>query len=87
MRFALEKAEPGIRKNELVSDIVQSAFYGTEEAWGDYPAIVPLTPSGEDATAQHLTWNGDVLKHGEVPFLNSPDVIFAITPRFAAPCI
>ena len=55
VRFALEKAEPGIRKNELVSDIVQSAFYGTEEAWGDYPAIVPLTPSGEDATAQHLT--------------------------------
>ncbi len=68
VRFALEKAEPGIRKNELVGDIVQSAFYGTKEAWGDYPAIVPLTPSGADATAPHLTWNGDVLKHGEGTF-------------------
>ena len=41
VRFALEKAEPSIRKNELVADIVQSALYGTEEAWGDYPAMVP----------------------------------------------
>lgn len=67
-RLALEKAEPGMKKNELVGDIVQAAFYGTDQAWGDYPAIVPLTPSGPDASAPHLTWNGNSLTRGEGTF-------------------
>ena len=67
-RLALERAEPGMKKNELVGDIVQAGFYGVGEAWGDYPAIVPLTPSGPDASAPHLTWNGNELKRGEGTF-------------------
>jgi len=39
-----------------------------DDDWGDYPAIVPLTPSGLDATAPHLTWNGDVMKTGQGTF-------------------
>ncbi|MFQ5437636.1 MAG: M24 family metallopeptidase [Paracoccaceae bacterium] len=67
-RLALERAEPGMKKNELVGDIVQAALYGNGDAWGDYPAIVPLTPSGPDASAPHLTWNGNELKRGEGTF-------------------
>ncbi len=66
--LALEKAQPGLRKNELVGDIVRAAFHGIDDVWGDYPAIVPLTPSGADASAPHLTWNGNELKRGEGTF-------------------
>jgi len=68
MTVAIERAEPGLRKNELVGDIQQAATYGVDEHWGDYPAIVPLTPSGEDATAPHLTWDGAPMKSGEATF-------------------
>ena len=66
--LALERAEPGMKKNELVGDILQAGAYGVGDAWGDYPAIVPLTPSGADAAAPHLTWNGNAMKAGEGTF-------------------
>lgn len=68
MQTALERAEPGVRKNDLVADIVHAGITGVGGDWGDYPAIVPLTPSGLDATAAHLTWNGDKMKTGEATF-------------------
>jgi ectoine hydrolase len=66
--FALERAEPGVKKNELVAEITGQAYRGVGEDWGDYPAIVPLLPSGSDAAAPHLTWNGAALKRGEATF-------------------
>lgn len=68
VRLALERAEPGLRKNELVAEISRAALMGVGGDWGDYPAIVPLAPSGLDATAPHLTWNGDRMKQGEITF-------------------
>ena len=68
VRTAIEKAEPGLRKNELVAEIFHAAITGVGDIWGDYPAIVPLTPSGLDATAAHLTWNGDPMRAGEATF-------------------
>jgi ectoine hydrolase len=68
VRTAIEKAEPGLRKNELVAEIMHAGITGVGEIWGDYPAIVPLTPSGLDATAAHLTWNGDPMRAGEATF-------------------
>ena len=65
---AIERAEPGVRKNELVADIFHAGITGVEDDWGDYPAIVPLTPSGLDATAAHLTWNGAPMNTGEATF-------------------
>jgi ectoine hydrolase len=41
-----ETIRPGLRKNELVAEIVRAGIVGTEEAGGDYPAIVPLLPTG-----------------------------------------
>ncbi|WP_299881637.1 M24 family metallopeptidase [uncultured Sulfitobacter sp.] len=68
MQVALDRAAPGVRKNDLVADIMHAGITGVGEDWGDYPAIVPLTPSGLDATAAHLTWNGDKMRAEEATF-------------------
>ena len=68
IRTAIDKAAPGVRKNDLVADIFHAGITGVGEDWGDYPAIVPLTPSGLDATAAHLTWNGAPMREGEATF-------------------
>ncbi|MEM7242960.1 MAG: M24 family metallopeptidase [Pseudomonadota bacterium] len=65
---ALDRAAPGVRKNDLVAEILHAGITGVDQDWGDYPAIVPLTPSGLDATAAHLTWNGDPMRAGEATF-------------------
>jgi ectoine hydrolase len=64
----IEKAEPGMRKNDLVAEIYHTSIVGADGHWGDYPAIVPMAPSGMDATAPHLTWNDAPLKSGECTF-------------------
>ena len=61
-------AEPGLRKCDLAAEIYDVAVRGTPNAGGDYPAIVPLMPSGPDATAAHLTWDDKPLKKGEGTF-------------------
>ncbi|WP_300586739.1 M24 family metallopeptidase [Marivita sp.] len=65
---AIDRAAPGVRKNDVVADIMHAGITGVGDIWGDYPAIVPLTPSGLDATAAHLTWNGDPMREGEATF-------------------
>lgn len=64
----LDRVEPGIPKNEIVAEIYHDAIMGVEGAWGDYPAIVPLLPSGSDAAAPHLTWDGRPFADGEATF-------------------
>ncbi|NRG17513.1 ectoine hydrolase DoeA [Rhizobiales bacterium] len=54
----LERIEPGMKKNDLVAEIYADAIRGVGDGWGDYPSIVPLLPSGSDAAAPHLTWDG-----------------------------
>ena len=63
-----DKAEVGVRKNELIADIYHASVFGADGHWGDYPAIVPMAPSGVDATAPHLTWDDTPLKAGESTF-------------------
>ncbi len=64
----LEVAEPGLPKNRLVAEIHRTAIEGADSHWGDYPAIVPMTPSGMDATAPHLTWDDRPMRAGEATF-------------------
>ncbi|MBI6630688.1 M24 family metallopeptidase [Pontibaca salina] len=64
----LERVEPGVPKNHIVAEIYRDAIRGVGDAWGDYPAIVPLMPSGTDAAAPHLTWNGRPFARGEATF-------------------
>lgn len=76
-----EVAEAGMPKHHLVAEILRAGVLGTEEAWGDYPAIVPLTPSGMDATSPHLTWDDRPLKRGEAAFFE----IAGVYRRYHAP--
>ncbi|MDF1727934.1 MAG: ectoine hydrolase DoeA [Sulfitobacter sp.] len=63
-----ELAEPGLRKNDLIAEIYATGIRGADGYWGDYPAIVPMAPSGLDATAPHLTWDDRPMKRGEATF-------------------
>jgi ectoine hydrolase len=63
-----EIIEPGLAKNQLAAEIFHSGIAGKDEHWGDYPAILPLLPTGMDATAAHLTWDDSKLKPGDITF-------------------
>lgn len=63
-----EKVEPGLPKNQLVAEIYDAQIRGVDGYGGDYPAIVPLLPSGADASAPHLTWDDKPFKEGEGTF-------------------
>jgi ectoine hydrolase len=65
---AIERIEPGLNKNALVAEIYRDAVLGVGDDWGDYAAIVPLLPSGADAAAPHLTWDGKAFVKGEATF-------------------
>jgi ectoine hydrolase len=64
----LAVAEPGMRKCDLVAEIYDASLRGVPGIGGDYPAIVPMLPSGSDAAAPHLTWDEKPLKQGEGTF-------------------
>ncbi|SLN61939.1 Xaa-Pro dipeptidase [Roseovarius albus] len=65
-----DKMEPGIRKCDLAAEIYDAGLRYDAQigAGGDYPAIVPLLPSGSDAAAPHLTWDDEPMKSGEGTF-------------------
>jgi len=64
----LDLFEPGVRKNDIAAEIYRSAIAGADGHGGDYPAIVPLLPSGADATAAHLTWDDKPIRPNEGTF-------------------
>ena len=69
-RRIFETVEPGLRKCDLVAEIYDASlrYDAGISAGGDYPAIVPLLPSGADAAAPHLTWDDEPMKAGEGTF-------------------
>ncbi len=64
----LELVEPGMRKNDLVAEIYHAQIRGVNGYGGDYPAIVPMLPSGMDAAAPHLTWSDEPFRPHEGTF-------------------
>ena len=64
----LELVEPGLPKNRLIAEIYRTGINGADGFGGDYPAIVPLAPSGADASAPHLTWDERPFKRDEGTF-------------------
>ncbi|MHA7885489.1 aminopeptidase P family N-terminal domain-containing protein, partial [Nitratireductor rhodophyticola] len=64
----VERIEPGLKKNDLVAEIYADAIRGVDDDWGEYPAIVPLLPTGSDAAAPHLTWDGRRFEQGHATF-------------------
>ena len=68
-RHAFEFIEPGMKKNQLVAEIYRTGIEGADGHGGDYPAIVPLVPTGSDASAPHLTWDDRPIPHNSGTFL------------------
>ncbi|MDX0852930.1 ectoine hydrolase DoeA [Sinorhizobium medicae] len=76
-----DKMEVGMRKCDLVAEIYDASIRGTPEFGGDYPAIVPMLPSGTDAAACHLTWDDEPLRPNEGTFFE----IAGVYKRYHAP--
>ena len=56
METALHQIRPGIRECDAAAEVLRAQIGGIENIAGDYPAIVPLMPSGLRTSAAHLTW-------------------------------
>lgn len=67
----LDVVEPGMKKSEVVAEIYRAGILGVPGASGSYPAIVPLLPSGDEASAPHLTWD-------DKPFISDEGTFFEI---------
>lgn len=65
MRLALDQLRPGLRQCDLVAEILAAQTIGTPEHGGDYPAIVPMLPTGDAAGTPHLTWTDRPFNAGE----------------------
>jgi ectoine hydrolase len=70
-RNIFDMIEPGLRKSDLVAEIFRAGIAGVagvDGFGGDYPAIVPLVPTGADASAPHLTWDDQLFEQGAGTF-------------------
>ncbi len=65
MRIALDQLRPGRRQCDLVAEILAAQAIGTPNHGGDYPAIVPLLPTGDASGTPHLTWTDRPFRRGE----------------------
>jgi len=59
MQTAIDTVAPGVRECDAVAAIYQAQVSGTKDFGGDYPAIVPMMPTGEKTSTPHLTWTDD----------------------------
>lgn len=64
MQVAFDTIQEGVRECDVVAGISYAQITGTEEYGGDYPAIVPLLPTGEKTSACHLTWTDEPFTEG-----------------------
>ena len=65
MRAGIEAAAEGRRLNDVAAAIQFAQTTGVEGAEGDYPAIVPMLPTGESADTPHMTFSARRLGAGE----------------------
>lgn len=61
----LDIAGVGVPKSYVVSQIYEAAIIGVDGYGGEYPSVVPLLPSGKDASASHITWDDKPFKKNE----------------------
>ena len=59
MAVAFAAIEPGVRQCDVAAKIYAAQIGGTEEFGGDYPAFVPLLPTGIGTSTPHLTWTDE----------------------------
>lgn len=68
-----EAFREGLPKNQLVDQVQAEGIAGLPGLAGDYPAIVPIAPSGREASASHITWNDRPLTRGEATYFEISD--------------
>ena len=81
MEVALEQVVPGRRQCDVVAEIQRVQALGTDDLGGDYPALVPLLPTGEASGTPHLTWTDQPLVAGEATTIE----IAGVRHRYHAP--
>lgn len=59
MEAGIKAMGEGVPESTVASEIYRTLVAGTEAFGGDYPAIVPLMPSGEHTGTPHLTWSDE----------------------------
>jgi ectoine hydrolase len=69
MATAYEAIAPGVRQCDAAALIQAAQARGTEDAGGDYPAIVPMLPTGPGTSTPHLTWSDATFRVGEPTIL------------------
>jgi ectoine hydrolase len=69
MQTALETIEPGVRQCDAVAAIYAAQIRGAGDFGGDYPAFVPLLPTGIGTSTPHLTWTDEPFRRGEATIL------------------
>lgn len=65
MHAAIDTIDIGVRQCDAAAAISQAQITGTDQFGGDYPAIVPMMPTGEAADTPHLTWHQGTFVGGE----------------------
>jgi ectoine hydrolase len=63
MQTAIDTIAPGVRECDAVASVYRAQIRGTGAYGGDYPAIVPMMPSGEKTSTPHLTWTDQPYKN------------------------
>ena len=56
MQTAIDEIGVGVRQCDVAAAIQAAGARGTEDYAGDYPAIVPLMPTGVGTSCPHITW-------------------------------
>ncbi|TAA73087.1 M24 family metallopeptidase [Planococcus salinarum] len=65
MADGIKMINEGVRECDVAAKILHTQVSGTAEYGGDYPAIMPLLPSGEKTSTPHLTWTDARYKQGD----------------------
>lgn len=65
MRIACEQLRPGRRQCDLVAEFLAAQAIGVPGHGGEYPALVPLLPTGDASGTPHLTWSDRPFRIGE----------------------
>ncbi len=77
-----QHAQPGMRKNDLVAEILHAGAKGSGDDYGDYAAIVPLIGSGDETAACHMTWDGSKVENNTGVFFE----LAGVYARYHCPC-
>ncbi|MFP9192813.1 M24 family metallopeptidase [Natronosalvus vescus] len=65
MQAGLDALEEGVPESTVAAEIYHTLIDGVDGMGGDYPAIVPLMPSGDHTGTPHLTWSDDPFRAGD----------------------